>query len=135
MVGRFSEYSDIVVRSLGDRVNSWCIFNEPWVFTMLGYAWGVHAPSHNDVGEFLRASHVVNLSQGAAFRAIKAVNPKLQVGTAFSMTDCEPATDSAEDKAAAERAHALSNVWFLDPALKGTYPAAFPGGNPLEAMG
>ena len=58
MVGRFSEYSDIVVRSLGDRVNNWCIFNEPWVFTMLGYAWGIHAP-----GEFLRASHVVNLSR------------------------------------------------------------------------
>jgi beta-glucosidase len=135
MVGRFSEYTDIVVRSLGDRVNHWCIFNEPWVFTMLGYAWGVHAPSHKNVGEFLRASHVVNLSQGQAFRAIKAVNPKLQVGTAYSMTHCEPATNSAEDKAAAERAHALANVWFLDPALKGTYPAAFPGGNPLDAMG
>jgi beta-glucosidase len=51
------------------------------------------------------------------------------------MTHCEPATSSAEDKAAAERAHALANVWFLDPALKGTYPAAFPGGNPLDAMG
>ncbi len=135
MVGRFSEYSDIVVRALGDRVNHWCILNEPWVFTMLGYAWGVHAPSHKNVGEFLRASHVVNLSQGAAFRAIKAINPKLQVGTAFSMTHCEPATNSAEDKAAAERAHGLTNVWFLDPALKGSYPPAFPGGNPLEAMG
>ncbi len=135
MVGRFSEYSDIVVRSLGDRVNNWCIFNEPWVFTMLGYAWGIHAPSHKDVGEFLRASHVVNLSQGSAFRAIKAANSKLQVGTAFSMTHCEPATGSADDKAAAERAHALTNVWFLEPALKGSYPAAFPGGNPLEAMG
>jgi beta-glucosidase len=77
----------------------------------------------------------VNLSQGQAFRAIKAVNPKLQVGTAFSMTHCEPATNSGEDKAAAERAHALANVWFLDPALRGSYPAAFPGGNPFDAMG
>ena len=74
--------------------------------------------SHKDVGEFLRASHVVNLSQGAAFRAIKAANPKLQVGTAFSMTHCEPATGSAEDKAAAERAHALTNVWFLDTGVE-----------------
>jgi beta-glucosidase len=46
MVGHFSEYTDIVVRSLGDRINHWCIFNEPWVFTMLGYAWGKHAPAH-----------------------------------------------------------------------------------------
>jgi beta-glucosidase/6-phospho-beta-glucosidase/beta-galactosidase len=35
MVGHFSEYTDIVVRSLGDRINHWCIFNEPWVFTKL----------------------------------------------------------------------------------------------------
>jgi beta-glucosidase len=135
MVGRFTDYAEIVTRSLGDRVDHWAIFNEPWVFTMLGYAWGAHAPGHKDVGEFLRASHVVNLCQGQAFRAIKAVNPKFQVGTAFSMTHCQPATDSAEDRAAAERAHALANTWFLETALKGTYPAAFPNGNPLEAMG
>ncbi|HEY4980133.1 MAG TPA: family 1 glycosylhydrolase, partial [Candidatus Acidoferrum sp.] len=135
MVGRFSEYAEIVTRALSDRVDHWCIFNEPWVFTMLGYVWGIHAPGRKDVSAFLRASHVVNLSQGQAFRAIKAVNPKFQVGTAYSMTHCQPASDSTEDRAAAERAHALANVWFLDTALKGTYPAAFPGGNPLEAMG
>jgi beta-glucosidase len=135
MVGRFSEYADIVVRALGDRVNHWCIFNEPWVFTVLGYSLGIHAPAKKDFDAFLRASHVVNLSQGQAFRAIKAVNPKLQVGTAFSMAFCQPATDSEADRKAADRAHALNNVWFLDPALRGSYPHAFPDGNPLDAMG
>jgi beta-glucosidase len=40
------------------------------------------------------------------------------------MSPCEPATSSEADRAAAERAHAITNVWFLDPALKGHYPDA-----------
>ena len=135
LAGRFTEYAEIVTRALGDRISHWCIFNEPWVFTFLGYAWGIHAPSRSNFAECMRATHVVNIAQGQAFRAIKAVNPKLQVGTAFSMSYCQPASASEEDRKAADRAHALGNVWFVHPALKGEYPAAFPGPNPLELMG
>ena len=67
---------------------------------------------------------MVNLAQGAGFRALKATRPSARVGTAFNMSALEPATDSAEDKLAAERAHAITNVWFLDPALRGRYPEA-----------
>jgi beta-glucosidase len=135
MAKYFADYCEIVVKELGDRVNDWCIFNEPWVFTTLGYSWGIHAPGRKDFDAFLRASHVVNLAQGAAFRAIKGVNPKLKVGTAYSVSYCQPATNSEADKQAAARADALGNVWFLQPAMKGTYPEAFVGGNPLDKMG
>jgi len=131
----FADYSDIVTRALGDRVKTWCIFNEPWVFTFLGYGRGVHAPARHDFAATMRATHVVNIAQGQAFRAMKAVNPKFEVGTAFSMSYCQPATPSPEDKAAAERAHAIGNIWFLQPALKGEYPKAFLGENPYELMG
>jgi beta-glucosidase len=43
LAGRFTEYAEIVTRALGDRISHWCIFNEPWVFTFLGYAWGSRA--------------------------------------------------------------------------------------------
>ncbi|HXH65645.1 MAG TPA: family 1 glycosylhydrolase, partial [Candidatus Limnocylindrales bacterium] len=118
LAARFVDYSQLVVKALGDRIQDWCIFNEPWVFTFLGYAWGIHAPARSNLAECMRGTHVVNIAQGQAFKAIKAINPKLQVGTAFSMANCEPATSSADDKAAAERAHALGNVWFVEPALK-----------------
>jgi len=135
LAGRFAEYAEIVTRALGDRISHWCIFNEPWVFTMLGYGWGIHAPGRKNFLDFLRASHVVNLAQGQAFRAMKGANAKLQIGTAFSMSHCQPATSSQADRQAADRAHALGNVWFLHTALKGEYPKAFPGENPLELMG
>lgn len=133
--GRFADYAESVARALGDRVTNWVIFNEPSIFTSLGYLIGIHAPGRRDMDAFLRATHTVNLAQAEAFRAMRAVNSELILGTAFNMSPCEPATDEEEDRAAAERWHAFMNTWFLEPALVGRYPAAFPGGVPLDRMG
>jgi beta-glucosidase len=75
--------------------------------------------------DFLRATHTANLAQGASFRAAKAERPKARVGSSFSMSPCAPATDSEADRIAAEHAHAITNTWFLEPVLRGRYPAAF----------
>src|SRR5579862_519580 len=98
IVGRFTDYCEIVTKELGDRVHTWAIFNEPWVFTFLGYLKGIHAPALKSFPLCMKATHVVNIAQGQAFRAIKAVNPKFEVGTAFSVSHCEPETSSAEDR-------------------------------------
>jgi beta-glucosidase len=124
MAGRFADYALVVTQALGDRVSDLILFNEPAGFVDLGYLEGRHAPGRKSLLDFLRATHVVNLAQGASFRAVKAARPAARVGTAFSMSACEPATNSDEDKLAAERAHAITNVWFLEPALRGRYPEA-----------
>ena len=121
---RFADYAEIVARALGDRVSDWMLFNEPAAFTYRGYLEGTLAPGHQSIYDFLRASHTVNLAQAAGFRALKAARPSARVGTAFSMSACEPASDSEDDKQAADRAHAMTNLWFLEPALKGRYPEA-----------
>ena len=135
LAGRFTEYAEIVARALGDRISHWCLFNDPWAFTIRGYARGTHAPGRTNFLEGLRATHVVNIAQGQAFRAMKAIHPKLQIGTAVGMSHCQAATPSEDDRKAADRAHAFGNVWFVQPAMAGEYPAAFPGPNPLELMG
>jgi beta-glucosidase len=121
---RFADYTQLVAQALGDRVSDWSLFNEPAGFVDLGYLDGTHAPGRTSLLDFLAATHVVNLAQGAGFRALKAARPGVRVGSAFSMSACEPATSSDEDKLAAERAHAITNVWFLEPALRGRYPEA-----------
>ena len=133
--GRFAEYADVVVRALGDHVKSWMIFNEPNIFTTMGYLIGIHAPGRKEPEAFLRATHVVNLAHGEAFRAMRAARADLVIGTAFNCTASEPAGDSAEDADAAERWHRFVNEWFLRPALRGEYPEAHPKGLPLDAMG
>ncbi len=124
MVGRFADYVQLVAKTLGDRVSDWMLFNEPDAFVDLGYLDGIHAPGHTSLLDFLRATHVVNLAQGEAFRALKATRPAARVGTAFSMSPCEAATESEADQQAARRAHAITNTWFLETALHGRYPDA-----------
>jgi len=131
---RFADYVEMVARALGDRVSDWMLFNEPSAFVDLGYLEGRHAPGRKSLFDFLRASHTVNLAQAAGFRALKSARPSARVGTAFSMSFCEPATNSDEDKLAAERAHAITNLWFLEPALHGRYPEAL-AFLPEKAMG
>jgi len=133
--GRFADYTDVVVGALADRVDTWCLFNEPSVFTVLGYLLGIHAPGRRDRAAFLRATHTVNLAQGDAFRAARARRGSLRLGTAFNLSPCEPAGDDEADAAAAERYHAFMNTWFLEPALRGRYPDCFPGGLPEAALG
>jgi beta-glucosidase len=125
LASRFADYADIMARSLGDRVESWSLLNEPAAFLSKGYLDGEHAPGRKSILEFLRATHVANLTQGAGFRAIKAACPQARVGSAFSMSPCEPSSDSEADRAAAERTHGMVNLWFLEPALRGRYPAVF----------
>jgi beta-glucosidase len=133
---RFAEYAAIVTQALGDRVTDWATFNEPWIFTRLGYLAGIHAPGRSDAEAYLRATHTVNLAQGLATRAIKAGRPALRVGCVHSVSPAVPATDAPEDGAAAEAFHAYANRWFLDPVLHGAYPAhAVAGELPLETMG
>jgi beta-glucosidase len=133
---RFADYAGLVAGALGDRVRAWSLFNEPYIFTTLGYLLGIHAPGRREPDAYLRATHTVNLAQGDGFRAVKAAAPAAEVGTAFAYNPTLPAGGDPEDAAAAERAHLAANAWFVDPAIHGRYPeGAYPAGLPLDRMG
>ena len=51
----FRDYAAAVVDNLGDRCKHWIIFNEPWIFTILGYMVGVHAPGRHEPDASMRA--------------------------------------------------------------------------------
>ncbi len=132
----FAEYCATVVNHLGDRVKDWMIFNEQQSFTILGYMAGHHAPGLRDASAALRTTHIANLAQGLAARAIRATGKAENVSSAFSMWGgVYPASESAEDQAAAERYFGFNNLWFLEPALRGRYPDAYVGGTNLERLG
>jgi len=133
--GYFADYANILVKNLGDRINAWCIFNEPNIFTWLGYGIGIHAPGRTNWAEFMKSTHVVLLAQGGAFRAIKAATPKAEATSAITMADCLPRSNSEADRAASARYEAYRNWWFLDPALKGEYPKPLATAELLQAMG
>jgi beta-glucosidase len=119
---RFADYAEIMMKALGDRVNHWVMLNEPKTFTSCGYWYGIHAPGRQDPLAFVRSTHTANLAQGLAFRAMKAVRPAAQIGSAFDVAPMYPFSQSPEDIAAAERWHRFQNLWFVYPALQGRYP-------------
>ena len=131
----FADYCGTVVDHLGDRVKRWMVFNEPWVFTVLGHLGGYHAPGVADPELALRTTHIVNLAQGLAVRAVRGTGKAEAVSSAFSMSWACPASDSEEDRAAAERLHGFANVWFVETALNGRYPEAYVGGFDPERFG
>lgn len=131
----FADYAALLAKTYGDRVENWCLLNEPQAFTVAGYGWGVHAPGIKDRGLMLRATHTANLAQAAACHAMKAERPHLKTCIAHDMYPVHPASPSEADRQACQRFDVFRNLWFMEPAFTGKYPEAFPGGNPYEAIG
>src|SRR5215469_509761 len=83
---RFTDYTTMVARALGDRVGQWAIFNEPKAATGYGYLPQHTEPCGTDAFKHLKASHTINLAQGQAFAALKAVDAKIQASSVFDLS-------------------------------------------------
>ena len=124
IVDRFADYTEIVARRLGDRVTHWCPVNEPNVFTLFGYALGMHAPGKADVFGGLPACHHANLAHGRAVQVLRATTNG-QVGTANNHAPMWPDSEDQADVDAAAGMDALWNGLFAEPMLLGSYPEGF----------
>jgi len=135
----FAEYSRAVFRRLDDRVRLWATVNEPWVVADGGYLQGVLAPGHRSLYEAPRASHNLLRAHAASVAAYRAEG-RHAIGLVVNLEPKRPASPSAEDVAATQRADAYMNRQYLDPALQGRYPEelqevfgeAWPGWSPEE---
>jgi beta-glucosidase len=117
----FADYCRVCFRRLDDRVTLWATINEPWVITDGGYLHGTLAPGHRNLFEAPIASHNLLLAHGKAVQAYRETG-KHWIGLVVNIEPKYPASDSPEDLAAVERAHAYMNLQYLDPVFKGRYP-------------
>jgi beta-glucosidase len=121
---RFGEYAEVVAAALGDRVPLFITLNEPWCSAYLGYASGVHAPGRTDDAAALTAVHHLNLAHGLATAAVRRAAPAARVALTLNLAWVRPEKpDSVLDTEAARRVDGLQNRVFLDPVLRGGYPA------------
>jgi beta-glucosidase len=123
IVERYAEYARLVFDGLDGLVEDWITHNEPWVTSFLGYAQGVKAPGLRDWAAGVRAAHHALLAHGVAVRDFRAAGRSGRIGITLDLTVARPATQSAEDVAAAGRLDGHHNRWFLDALLRGEYPA------------
>jgi beta-glucosidase len=129
----FVEYTEAIVGRLGDRVRHWITHNEPWVYSWVGNAWGVHAPGRTSEVDAVTVAHHLLLSHGWAVEAIRRLSPEARVGITLNLAHIYPLTDTPEDEAAAYRRDGEDNRWFLDPIFRGSYPADLLDRNELVA--
>jgi beta-glucosidase len=120
----YLELVTAVTRRIGDRARHFALFNEPSMFTALGYLIGSHAPGLQDASRYGAATHHVNLATAAGARLVREIAPGAQVGTVLALNHAIPATDAPEDAAAAAWFDAVLAGSFIDPAFAGAYPAA-----------
>lgn len=121
----FADYAEVAFRALGDRVDLWATFNEPWMVSDAGYLQGIHAPGHRDPGEAARAAHHLLCAHGAAVERFRGGHAGA-IGLVVNLEPMHPATDDASDAAAAARASAYMNRQYLDPLFLGRYPDELP---------
>jgi beta-glucosidase len=120
---RFAEYATLVHDRLRDRIRAWTTLNEPWCSAFLGYAAGHHAPGRTEPAAALAAAHHLMLGHGLAVRALRAADPDATFGITLNLHPVEPEGADPADADAARRVDAISNRVFLDPLLRGGYPA------------
>ncbi len=118
----FAEYGSVLYSALDGRVKKWVTLNEPWVITDGGYLHGALAPGHRSKYEAPIATHNLMRAHGAAVQAYRAEG-KHEIGLVVNIEPKYPASGSAADQAATQRAHAYMNEQYLHPALLGRYPS------------
>ncbi|CAN5369428.1 GH1 family beta-glucosidase [soil metagenome] len=121
---RFAEYALALHDAIGDRVPTWTTLNEPWCSAFLGYTGGNHAPGRQEGVAGLVAAHHLMLGHGLVVDELRRRASTAELGITLNLTVADPAdpTDPL-DVDAARRIDALHNRVFLDPILRGSYPA------------
>jgi beta-glucosidase len=131
----FGEYARILFEALGDRVDTWITFNEPYIdlFIIGGAIRSMIDPEIDPPDNFFAmpaellaaqapASHHLMLAHARAIQVYRELELDGKIGITLSISPAYPATDSDQDAAAAQVADGLHNRWFLDPVMKGDYP-------------
>jgi beta-glucosidase len=120
---RFAEYAALMAAELGDVVSEWITINEPWVIAFQGHAHGTKAPGIRDWTTALRVSHHALVAHALGVQALRAEGGAERVGITLNLAPVLSAAQVPGDGLAAVRMDGHLNRWFLDPVLRGEYPA------------
>jgi beta-glucosidase len=122
-VSWFAHYARTAKEQLGDLVQVWSTFNEPWCTAFLGHSAGEHAPGLTDPGSAFVAAHHLMLAHHAAVGVMRGTNPHEgdKIGIVLNLIPAWPVDEVAE--AAANGVDAIQNRLFLGAVFDGVYPS------------
>ena len=123
-VEAYVAYAKTCFELFGDRVTKWFTHNEPIVPVEGGYLYDFHYPNHINLKEAIQVAYHENLASAMAIQAYHAMDLVGEIGIILNLTPSYPRDpENPADVKAANIADLFFNRSFLDPAIKGEFPA------------
>lgn len=123
-VDAYVTYAKTCFELFGDRVKHWFTHNEPVVPVEAGYLYQNHYPNEVDLKKAIAVGYHEILSSAKAIEAYHGMNLDGEIGIILNLTPSYPRDEqNSEDVKAANIADAFFNRSFLDPSVKGEFPA------------
>jgi 6-phospho-beta-glucosidase len=124
VIDSYASYAKICFETFGDRVKKWFTFNEPIVPVEGGYLYDFHYPNVVDFQRAVQVAYHTVLAHAKAVQVFRKTNIKDgKIGIILNLTPSYPRSQHPADVKAANIADLFFNRSFLDPAVKGVYPA------------
>ncbi len=122
MASYFADYSDIVSRSLGDRVKKWATINEIMCFTTLAHKLDMHAPGGKESDKITNQTvHHALLGHGMAVQVLRKNVKDSFVGLVDNNEAPWPVVAEEPHLSAARKAWKERNSQRLFPMMTGEY--------------
>ncbi|MDM5103215.1 glycoside hydrolase family 1 protein [Aeromonas salmonicida] len=123
VVTAYAEFAETCFRLFGHKVKHWFTFNEPIVPVEGGYLYDFHYPNVVDFRRAATVAYHTMLAHAMAVQRYRALGQDGQIGIILNLTPSYPRSQHPADLKAANIADLMFNRSFLDPAVKGEYPA------------
>ncbi len=139
-VDLFERFAGRVVEELGDLIPFYNTINEPMVYAMMGYLFGIFPPGERDLAKAVNVARNLLMAHARAYRAIHEVCeergfPKPQVGIVKNMIYFEPLDpNNKEHVGVAENMDNAYNNWFLECIHTGAVQPPFGDGKEEEGL-
>ncbi|MCM3024455.1 glycoside hydrolase family 1 protein [Heyndrickxia ginsengihumi] len=124
VIDAYAHYARICFELFGDRVKKWFTFNEPIVPVEGGYLYDFHYPNIIDFRKAVQVAYHTIVAHAKAVQVFKQASIQNgKIGIILNLTPSYPRSQHPADLKAANICDLLFNRSFLDPAVKGEYPA------------
>ncbi|WP_313685350.1 glycoside hydrolase family 1 protein [Pantoea sp.] len=123
VVELFTRYAAQVFARYAAKVTRWFVFNEPIVVQTRVYLDALRWPYEQNTHKWMQWNHHKNLATAKVVQLFRQQGYAGTVGTILNPEVTYPRSTAAHDVKAASMYDLFYNRVFLDPAIKGEYPA------------
>lgn len=130
-----ARYAGHMAKQLGDAVPFWLTINEPSVVPAACFLAGMHPPAKRDMPLAMAAARHILIAHGKMYEAIREAAPHSpQIGPVLNMIDVQPASDSEEDRQAAQLFDMYWNTYWLEGIKNGVVGPPAGGGEEVPGL-